>query len=346
MWVMINGIRQFVPLMAPEEGGQPPAGGGDGGGGDGGNQPPGGGDGGEPTATPPEGGSGTGEGEGGAPATPPEGGEGEGGDKPWYSALPENWRDQISKGDEKKLNVLARYSTPADVLDAFFEARDKIKKGEVSSGLPENPTEEQLKEYREANGIPEDPDGYELTLDDGLVLGDEDRKAFAPVFEAMHKANMPTSAVNEVVNSFLQGQAAEVERMQERDNLDAQETTATLKERWGADFAANKQLVNTLVRDMLPPDVVDAFMDARLPGGKAMFNEPSVLAGLAKLARELNPAATLVPADGDPRRNVETRIKELESQMSKDIDAWHKDKSAQQELRQLYDAREKYKSRG
>jgi len=83
--------------------------------------------------------------------------------KAFHQTLPDDWRNQVvdSLGGEddavkeKQLAQLNRFSTYSDMSKSFFEAQSKIRSGQIETGLPENATEDQLKDYREANGIPE-----------------------------------------------------------------------------------------------------------------------------------------------------------------------------------------------
>ena len=80
----------------------------------------------------------------------------------------DNWaelRTKFAKGDEKLEKRLARYSSVESALEAMLAAQDKIAKGEHKTPLGDNPTPEELAAYREANGIPESADKYEVALD-------------------------------------------------------------------------------------------------------------------------------------------------------------------------------------
>ena len=88
----------------------------------------------------------------------------------WAKSAPEDWRQQLAGDDEKRLNVLNRVKDFGSLADNYFNAQDKIRSGEISTGLPDDPTPEQLSAYREANNIPATAEDYNLKLDEGLTI--------------------------------------------------------------------------------------------------------------------------------------------------------------------------------
>ena len=149
----INKLRWLnLHSMAEGDGG----GGGDGGSGDGGA-------GGDNSA-----------GDSGAPAdNGAPGDEAAGGEPPvnYFKAAPEDWRKQVvaatglQETDEqfdKRVKQLERVNDIGSLGKNYFEAQDRIRKGETSNGLPENATDEQMAAFREANGIPATPEEYKV----------------------------------------------------------------------------------------------------------------------------------------------------------------------------------------
>ena len=237
---------------------------------------------------------------------------------------------------EKRSNQLARYTDKAAALKAGFEAQDKIRKGEVASGLPDDPTDEQMTDWRASNGVPETADAYELSLDDGLVLGESDGRIMEGVYQVAHDRNLSTEAVSDLTNAMLKGREAEQDAKIAQDGLDEQTTTRQIKEAWGQDYQANLNLIQGLAQQ-LPESVRDDFLNARLGDGRALFNAPEVMVYFADMARKLNPSATVVPNSNNPVQSINDEIKALEAKMG--TDEWHKDQDSQQRYMALVDAR-------
>jgi len=309
-------------LFAPE--GEPAAGGGDGGApapaasGDGGGTP-------APAASD-SGGDG-----GGTPAPAASGGDGGN----YFEKIPDDWRSQFARGDETRAKQLERYVDPFAALDAGFHAQERIRKGEISSGLPENPSDEQLAAYRESHGVPATPDAYEVQLDAGLVLGDNDKQILKPVYEIAHADNIPASTMSKLTNAVLKGRQDEVDARATQDNLDSQTVTQQLRDNWGADFKPNINNIMALVTREFPADVAEKIQSARMPDGTALFNVPEVLAGLASIERKLNPASTVVPNNDNPIGTAKEEYITLKNKMG--TDEWHKDTDGQKRFQQLDD---------
>lgn len=273
---------------------------------------------------------------GGEPADPGAGGGGE--PTPGYfQTVPDDWRSQIAGGDEKRLGQLERYSTLDDVFKAGFEAQDRIRKGEISNGLPDNPTDEQSAAWREANGVPAEVGGYELSLDEGLVLGEDDNRIMEGVYEAAHNAGVSTDTMSQITNAMLKGREAEYQATLAQDGMDQQTTDRMLKDTWGGDFETNVNMVKGLVSSQFPDSIREALESARLADGKALFNSPEVMVAFADMARKINPAATVVPGANNPTQAIDDEIKTLEGRMGDK--EWFSDKDAQARYRSLIDAR-------
>lgn len=267
---------------------------------------------------------------------------------PFYQGV-EDWRQQTVdalglEGDEadKELKRMGRYSDYQSYAKAAREAIAKIGRGEVSTGLPENPSDEQLAAYREANGIPNEGAGYEVQLPEGTVLSDADSRIVDAVRDVAHAGNIPNEVFSNLANTMLQAQQAETTRRLELDNAAVAECKSTLTEIWGSDaeYNANKNVLASFVAG-LPADVRDDFKGGRLANEQPILANPSVVRYLVDTQRKVNPAATLVPNSANPAGDIKAEIAKLEARMNDDD--WHKDTEAQARLRSLYDAEEQMK---
>lgn len=266
--------------------------------------------------------------------------------KGYFAEAPEDWREQLISGlgiedaaeVKKMMNQLQRVSDIKTFAKNYFSAQEKIRSGQIETGLPENATDEQVAAYREANGIPMSHRDYQLDFDEGLMLSEEDVRILDPVLQVAHQNNVPTSAVNDMVNAQLKARMAEEERMLQQDGLDQQVWTEQMKEVWGTDYSRNFNILQNTVNQM-PESIREPLINARMGNGKALFNSPEFSMFLADLAMKANPSATVVPNSNNPTRAIEDRIAELEGRMGSD-DTWFKDKNAQHELQELYKAQE------
>jgi hypothetical protein len=267
---------------------------------------------------------------------------------PAAAAWPENWRNLYAGDDSKKLARLERFTDPVKAFDALIEAQNKIRSGELAKPLPANANEQERAEWRQANGIPDKPEGYFEKLPDGLVIGKDDQPLFTEFAKVMHDQNVSPAAVQSVVKWYYDLQDKQVSATTEADKQHSREATDKLREQWGNDYRANMGQVSSLL-DSLGGDLKNQFMDATLPDGRRLFNSPEFVTWMASMAREINPAGVLIPASGgDQIKSIEAELTALKSKMAnRNSDYWKGPTAAKQQerYRQLIEAQQKLKSR-
>lgn len=254
---------------------------------------------------------------------------------------PEDWRTNIAGKDEALAKRLSRYSSPKDVANALLSVQNKIGAGELRSVLPKNATEEQVKSWREENGIPESPDKYDLKLADGLVVGADDKPLIDNLLKAMHKVNAPAGIASEVVNFYYaQVEANEADR-HEKDKSAAREASDALHVEWGPEFRANMNMIDGLL-DTAPAGVKDLIKFGRLSDGTPIMGNADAIRWLNNMAREINPVTTIIPnAGANISGAIDTEIASIEKVMKENRKAYNEDTKMQARLRDLYTARER-----
>jgi hypothetical protein len=261
---------------------------------------------------------------------------------------PTDWRKEAAGEDEKVAKMLERFSTAKDFGKAYAEAQTKIRSGEFAKPLPKDANEQERTAWRQANGIPEKPEGYFDKLPGGLVIGKDDQPLFAEFAKVMHDQNVPPGAVQDVVKWYYGLQDKQVADTEAADKQHSREATDKLREQWGNDYRSNMGQVASLL-DGLGGDLKNQFMDATLPDGRRLFNSPEFVTWLADKAREINPAGVLIPASGgDQIKSIEAELNTLKGKMgNKNSDYWKGPTANQQQerYRQLIEAQQKLKAR-
>ena len=313
----------------------------------------------------------------GAPGTPGVGGDtggagGQGG-TPWVDAFPEvkadpdlsgylasqykspseallalnsgfgpRWKEKYAGTDKARLAELERYPDTKTLLDGLFEAKGRIRAGEVAKPLPPNPNAQELQAYRELQGIPADPKGYLESLPDGLVIGEADREGFESLAGALHEANTPPRAVQAVVKWWNEKRAKDDQETAELDGQEKTEAEEQLRKDWGPEYKINRNVMNSYLAG-LEPDVREALEHARDVNGRGLMNNPGVVKALIGLVREAQDISTILDAGGGdaPMQTVQAEIDAIEKLMSTDRQAYNKDTAKQARLLKLYEAREK-----
>jgi len=262
------------------------------------------------------------------PADPP-------GNNEYFKTLPDNWRNQLAGGDEKRAGQLERVLDMNTLVDNYFNAQDKIRSGEISNGLPENPTDEQVADWRAANGVPEAADKYELTLTEGLSMDASDKRVMDHVYTVAHEHNVSSTALSAITSAMLTGNNSEAQAALTEDGVDMQTGERQLRDTWGQDYETNVNMVKSLTAQ-LPESMSAAFEGARMADGKKLFSSPEFMVFMADTARKLNPAGVVVPNSNNPIQAIKDEKKSLEARMGDDD--WHKDHEAQKRYQDLVDA--------
>lgn len=263
----------------------------------------------------------------------------------FFGTAPEDWRGQalakagFEPGDDydKAMKQLERVSDFGVFTKNYLSAQDKIRSGEISNGLPDDPTDEQLADYREAHGVPATAEDYELSLDEGLVLGEADEAIMGGIYEIAHADNISSETMSKMTNAMLSGRQAQADARISQDGVDKQMADQQLKDAWGGDMTTNVNMVKGLI-NQLPESIKDSLSEARLPDGKAIFNSPEVMVAFAEWARKINPSATVVPNSSNPMQTMNDEIKALEDKMG--TKEWYKDVDAQKRYQDLVTARD------
>jgi hypothetical protein len=146
------------------------------------------------------------------------------------SATSDDWRTALAGDDESFAEDLEGYESLADVGVLLREQREALSEQPKVPTLPEDATEEQIAEYRQALGIPDSPDGYQIEPPEDYSESEFEQEIIPDFLQAMHDAHVPGSAVKASLDFFRQAQAAsdkaataiDVERQKEwRGELEA-----------------------------------------------------------------------------------------------------------------------------
>ena len=257
---------------------------------------------------------------------------------------PADWRAKIT-GDAKHLKTLDRFASPNAMFESYVALRSKVDSGELraNSPFPAAGTPEEQAAWRKSHDIPESPDGYQLELKDGLVIGEADKPAIESFMQVVHNENLPPSAANAVVNWYYELQEKNMDDLEARDATFLQQSEDSLRAEWGGEYRTNVNMIKGLV-GTLPESVRDLFTGARMANGDALINHPDMARWLVHTARTINPTATVVPNNGGNIANaIEDEIASIEEFMRKDRAAYNKDEKMQERLRLLYAGRERAK---
>ena len=277
--------------------------------------------------------------------------------KPVAATWPDNWRELMAGDDKKELARLQRMNSPLDVKNSWRAIEQRLSSGELKRALPNNATPEELKAYRESNGIPEKPEDYDVNLGNGFVWGEADKPLLEDFTKFAHERNMPAEVVKSSLEWFTRQQQQMADEVQQRDENERVNGTEALRAEWGAGFKGNLAAARNMFegQSVATPEgqkaaLYDVLMSARAQDGRLLGNIPDVVKWAAGVSRDLNPFATIVPDSpgGSPIKSAEARFAELNNMMKDRQGPYYRGPqrdALQAEWRELHTALEKAKDR-
>jgi hypothetical protein len=260
-----------------------------------------------------------------------------------------------AKAVAKELKRLQRFTDPPSVYGSYRELDGRFSEGGLVKIPGKDAKPEEVAAFNKAMGVPEKPEEYlgALALPGGKVLGDADKPIAESFAKAMHPLGLTPAQMSGAVAWRFEELEREAAAQFEADQTFRSESEGALKKDWGAAFDANTRSITSLFASA--PGGADAakedglmarVLGGRTTDGRVIGDDPDVVRWFAALAREINPAATLVPATGgDSMKSIEAEIADIEKLMRTDRGAYFKDQAKQDRYRELIAARDKIKGR-
>ena len=258
---------------------------------------------------------------------------------------PDDWRRQMAGDDEKENKRLERMKSPADLFKSYREL-EKLK----SSYTPppkapgKDATPEEVKAYRDQIGVPESHDKYDLSFDDGTVIGEDIRPHFDGFLKYAHENNMSPDQVKGIAKFYMADIANQQQQVKIANDEARVNGLADLKSEWGGEFKGNINAIQSLFVDA-PEGTMDRLMSAAGADGLKFANNPDNIRWLVSLAKTINPVASLLPSGITDESSIDTELDKLKSQMTSKDPAeqakYWKDPKAQERYQALVQAKSK-----
>lgn len=260
---------------------------------------------------------------------------------------PEDWRAKLAGEDKAALKQLERMGAPTDVFKSYRALLQKVSSGELKANapFPEKGTDAEKAAWRKEQAIPDSAEGYKIEPPKGLVFGEADKPLLDTFTKHAHANNWNQQQLNQALGWYAQEQEAIVARQQEADEAFKVSSDDVLRAEWGNDYRRHIVGINNMLATA-PEGVKDRLLGGRTADGRRIGDDPEVVKYLSQLAREINPAATLLPpGTGDQGKGVTDRLAEIRKLRTENPDKYDQDKAMQAEEIKLIEARDKMKSR-
>ena len=256
--------------------------------------------------------------------------------------FPDNWRDIMAGEDEKVRKLLDRYASPQSAANALMDFRQKESKGLLTKPLGDNPTDEELADYRSTLGIPEKASDYNTEFD-GVVYGEDDKAIIDDFLEYAHQANYTPAQVEAGLKWYNAFQEKELADQADLDAVTVNKTIDELRLEYGADYRRNMNVLDSHLASVFG-DMADEVKNARLADGTPLMAHAQVIRAFIDAELEKNPLAAVAPGAGANQASVvDDEIAEIEKLMRTNSPEYWKDEAKQARLRDLYTARENLK---
>lgn len=288
--------------------------------------PPAGGQSGAPAAAPPKSASELVGGE--APSDEPQ-------------APADDWREKLAGKDEKLLARLRRFSSLENWAKTYRELENKLSTTRPVV-LPENATEEQVAEYRQALGVPEAPDGYGIQLPEDAP--ERDKAVLNAVLDAAHKAHTPPGLLKPIVDTYLKERAQAAQEFVDQGKREAAETRKVLRGEWGRDFDLNARIIDRAL-DHYTGDRGAELANIMLANGQPLATNELFARFVASLGRDVMPAEVLEFGGGSGGKTIQEQIDEGLDLMRTDENKYWSE-AHQKRMTALYEAQDKLRERG
>jgi hypothetical protein len=253
--------------------------------------------------------------------------------------FPDDWRDKAA-GDKAIAKRLERFKTPGDLVKSYVELEKKLTSGK--GGTPEPAPDgtkdpDGLKAWREANGIPADPTGYELPKPVLDRMTDADKPVLASFTEFAHKSNLPPSAVQVAANWYVEQQEAAFAAQQAADKTAAEEVQDALRADYGQEFRGNVTMARRFADEMGVPDL----LEARLADGRKVGNVLELVKGLVDIAAQKYGDVSF--AGGEAASKTQSEREQIETVMNNDFAAYDGNAAMKKRYAEILAADEKRK---
>lgn len=291
----------------------------------------------------------------------PAGAAGEGGSTAIYSSPTagstgsvsvgwgDDWRIRMAGGssNEKEIKQLQRYESPEQVWRKARELEAKLSAGELRPILRKDATPDEIAAYRKANGIPDKPEGYKITMPQGREAPPEDDAFLKGVLNTAHQANYTQEQLDALIGTFYKQVDQQIDQIKEAEEQAIAAAEDTLRQEWGPDYRTNKALAEALLA-RAPAGFRDKFLNGYLDDHTPIRASAEAWKWLVQIEREINPAGTVVPQGSDVGKSIEAELGELKKQMKDPTSDYWKGPNAekmQARYRELITAQEKIAAR-
>ncbi|WP_234819178.1 hypothetical protein [Sinorhizobium meliloti] len=256
------------------------------------------------------------------------------------------FREKLAGGDETILKQLGRYKSIDAISRGFREAYNTAKNGGPKlPALSDKSTPEEVKAYREAMGIPEDPTAYPGDFREGYQATDADKAILGDFKTAMHARNVPPAAAAAALEWYQDFATAQQQELDGNLAKVAKETQSALRNEWGGEYDGNIGAAQQLMTSHLGKEGFEGMMGLRLMDGSRLQDNIAFVKMMAQLGADYYGGNAIMTGDVETTaKTVQESIDELLALRVSDPEKYKSD-DVQQKITKLYAQRDKINAR-
>lgn len=248
-------------------------------------------------------------------------------------------RDFMAGDNEMLQKLLGRYRSAQALANAFAKQRQEIsrlqKENQMAPELPDNPTDEELAEYRKRLNIPEDVSDYKVEFGESFESSDADAPVLDTYREFMHENHVPPQYAQKTIEWYESFAESQRQAMNQTADETQAETVASLTNEWGKEYDGNLNAIRALLDNTIGGDGAKELRSARMADGSYLMNNANLLRLLAGPAvDQLGGVAMYAGDTAAGMRGLEDRKKELMGLILTDKEEYKSDR-VQMEIREI-----------
>lgn len=270
---------------------------------------------------------------------------GDGGDAAPEVGELQAFREKLAGGDEKLLKELQRYKSIESIGKAFRDNKKAASERKAPLRLSEKATDDEIKAYREAVGIPDEPDAYPVDFREDYKASDADKAILGEFKQAMHAGNVDPHAAKVAIEWYQDFAQAQQQEMDGRLAAVAKQTQADLRSEWGGEYDGNIGAIREFMTAQLGDEGFERMMGLRLIDGSRLQDDPAFVKMMAQVSTDYYGSNAIYNGDIEATsKTVQERIDELLKLRTDDPEKYKSD-SVQAEITKLYAQRDRINAR-
>jgi hypothetical protein len=245
-------------------------------------------------------------------------------------------KQKIARGDEKVAKFLDKFKTIDDLVKSSRELESKFHKTRAIPELPKDATPEQVKEYREAAGIPDSWEKYDVELD-GINIGDSDKPVVDAFLKRAHEKNLRPSEVKGALQTYFEVATQKNKEFIQNAERQTAEVQKQLQKEWAHNFDAHKNMITNHLQKEFGNEDFNKITSATLPDGTMLINNPKLLNYFLNGAKSTGQSHTMLPNTNDPI-SLADRAKEIEKLQIENPQAFYNSPKISEEYKLIQEA--------